>query len=136
MKHYSLEDAEALLPRVIPVLESLRDAYRELRALEASVAAQSRGASGDGNLLADPWEKAPAEGGNRLEALHQQVRRAATQLDGWGIELKDPDKGLIDFFHERDGRVVYLCFHLGETTIGFWHELSAGFAGRQPLNGQ
>ncbi|HUX86133.1 MAG TPA: DUF2203 family protein [Chloroflexota bacterium] len=41
--------------------------------------------------------------------------------------------GLVDFPAERDGRVVYLCWRRGEDQIHYWHELDAGFAGRQPL---
>ena len=75
------------------------------------------------------------EGGgeNHIERLNQRIRQSAAQLDRWGIELKDPEKGLIDFFHERDGRMVYLCFQLGETAIAHWHDLHTGFAGRQPI---
>ena len=136
MKHYSLEEAADLLPRVIPVLEALRTAYVELRALEASVSAQRRTATGDGHILADPWEEGGRHGDNRLEVLGRAVREAAAQLDRWSIELKDPEKGLIDFFHVRDGRTVYLCFCLGEREIGYWHELNAGFAGRQPIGNE
>ena len=50
-----------------------------------------------------------------------------------GILLKDPDRGLVDFPVLREGREVYLCWLLGETTIEFWHDIDAGFAGRQPL---
>jgi len=48
-------------------------------------------------------------------------------------ELTDIDQGLIDFRAEMDGREVYLCWKLGEERIDWWHELDAGFAGRQPL---
>jgi hypothetical protein len=130
MRLYALEEARAMLPDVIPVVTRLRDAYLELRAISASVAAQRRGASGDGHLLADPWSEA---GKDRVDVLNAAVHEAAKKLDAWGIEIKDPEKGLIDFYHEREGRVVYLCFHLGEEDIGYWHELAAGFAGRQPL---
>jgi len=130
VKLYTVAEARELLPRVIPVLESLREAYLGIRAMQAVVAGQSRGASGDGHLLANPWAN---DGENRMEDLDVQLRRAATQLDRWGIEIKDPDRGLIDFFHERDGRVVYLCYLRGEAELGFWHELGTGFAGRQPL---
>ena len=47
--------------------------------------------------------------------------------------MKDPERGLIDFYHERDGQVVYLCWQLGEPDIEWWHDTEAGFAGRQPL---
>ncbi len=130
MKRYSVDEARTLLPEVIPVLEELRSAYVELRAVQASVAAHARGASGDGNLLANPWQD---KGEDRIGALSDSLQVAARKLDRWGIEIKDPEKGLIDFFHERDGRTVYLCYHLGEPDIGYWHELEAGFAGRQPL---
>ena len=128
---YTLEEASALLPRVIPVVERLRDAYLKLRALQAATAADARGATGDGSLLADPWGD---EGGeNRIDALNHDLRQAAAQLDRWGVELKDPERGLIDFRHERDGEVVYLCYMLGEPGIRFWHTLEGGFAARQPL---
>lgn len=130
MRLYTVEEAQEALPEIIPVLERVREAYVELRALQARLATDVRGASGDGHLLANPWH----EGGrNRMEELNRQLQRAAAELDRRGVELKDPAKGLIDFFHEHDGRVVYLCFQLGEPRIEHWHELQAGFAGRQPL---
>ena len=131
MRLYTEAEARAILPTVIPVVEKLRTSFVELRALQAIIAAESRGASGDGNLLADPWA---AQGGdNRAERLNRDLRSAAGQLGELGIEVKDPEKGLIDFYHRRDGRVVCLCYLLGEPELAFWHELQAGFAGRQPL---
>ena len=55
------------------------------------------------------------------------------EFDARGIVLRDLDRGLIDFPSLRDGREVYLCWIDGETDIGFWHELDAGYAGRQEL---
>src|SRR5215207_3390025 len=130
MKLYTLKEARILLPKVIPVVEALRDAFIELRAVQASVAAHARGASGDGHLMVDPWSE---KGENRVDELNGIVQRAAAQLDRWEIEVKDPEKGLIDFFHERQTRTVYLCYLLGEEQLAYWHELDGGFAGRQPL---
>lgn len=130
MRLYTVEEARSILPEVIATVTELRDALVELRALQASVEAQARGASADGSLLADPFDD---EGENRMEHLKAVIQRAAAALDRRGIEIKDPDRGLIDFFSERDGRVVYLCYLLGEAELGYWHELHAGFAGRQPL---
>jgi len=48
--------------------------------------------------------------------------------------LKDVDAGLVDFVGMRNGREVYLCWRYGEEEIGFWHELNAGFSGRQPVD--
>src|SRR5260370_36452525 len=63
----------------------------------------------------------------------QTLRALAAELERFGCELKDPDTGLIDFLSLRDGRVVYLCWRLGEERVNYWHELQTGFAGRQPL---
>ena len=49
------------------------------------------------------------------------------------IVLRDLDRGLIDFPAVREGREVYLCWVDGEDDIAFWHDLDAGYAGRQPL---
>jgi len=130
MRLYSVEEARAMLPRVIPVLEQVRDAFLHLRAFQAAAGADARGATGDGNLLANPWAD---RGENQVEVHNESLRRAAALLDGWGIEVKDPEKGLIDFRHERHGEVVCLCYMLGEPDISYWHTPQAGFAGRQPL---
>jgi hypothetical protein len=130
MRVYTLEEARALLPRVVPVLQQLREVFKALRAMEAETSAAAGGASGNGHLGEDPW----AEGGqNRIEELNRALRRLAAQLEAWGVELKDPEKGLIDFYTRRQGELVYLCFMLGEDDIAYWHSLQAGFAGRQPL---
>ena len=69
----------------------------------------------------------------RAEQLVEQLNERLARLNAWGIELKGLDEGLIDFPSEREGRVVYLCWRLGEERIEWWHELDTGFAGRQPL---
>lgn len=130
---YTVAEARALLSEVIPVLERMRSTTQRIRALEAAVAVDARGATGDGNLLTTPWEH--TEGGENLaDLLARQLRGAVGQLAIWGIEIKDPQKGLIDFRHQRNGEVVYLCYQLGETDIEYWHTISSGFAGRQKLD--
>jgi hypothetical protein len=130
MRLYTPDQAQALLKEVVPVVEQIREAFLELRALQASLAAGARSASGDGNLVADPWSE---EGSDRVAQLNAVLRSAAAQLDGWGTELKDPEQGLIDFYWEREGEVVYLCYRLGEPELAWWHRLADGFAGRQAL---
>lgn len=135
MRLYTVAEARELLPKVVPVLQRLQSAIRRLRALEAAVAADARGASGDGNLLTTPWEHGETSGENLAETLGTVVRRSTAELDAWGIELKDPDRGLIDFHHLRQGEDVYLCYMLGEEDIGWWHPIAGGFAGRQRIRG-
>ena len=131
MRLYTLEEARETLPRVVPVLQRLRGSFVELRALQAAVEAHSRGASGDGNLIADPFSE--GEGANRVDELNRALRAAAARLNDWGIEVKDPERGLIDFYSRRGDEVVFLCYELGEETITHWHSLGEGYAGRQPV---
>ena len=57
-----------------------------------------------------------------------------SQVRKMGVIVKDLDKGLIDFPHLKDDHVVYLCWKLGEESIDFWHEIEAGFGGRERLS--
>lgn len=124
---FTLAEANALLPTLIPVLEALRSDR------EAALAAQ-RGLE----------ELTPAMRGNgagmRAAELEQQLRQLAPRIAAGvrkisrlGVEIKDLEHGLIDFPSERDGRVVYLCWRLGEDRIAYWHETDDGFRGRQAL---
>ncbi len=77
----------------------------------------------------------------RAEALERDVATIARDIEQFrqelaalGVEFKDAVLGLVDFPAERDGRTVYLCWRLGEPEVDYWHELSAGYAGRQPLD--
>ena len=58
---------------------------------------------------------------------------ATENIHALGVEIKDLDRGLCDFPALREGRVVYLCWVFGEDDIEWWHDIEAGFAGRQPL---
>ena len=72
---------------------------------------------------------------NRKEtdaAVHR-LRNLAQEINDSGIILKDLERGLVDFPALWEGREVYLCWLLGESSIQFWHEIDTGFAGRQPL---
>lgn len=63
----------------------------------------------------------------------QGLNESAIQLNGLGCELKDPNRGLVDFYGYVNGELVYLCWQRGEAEIGFWHTLEAGFPGRKPI---
>lgn len=131
MRLYTLEEAKALLPDLVPILVDIREAYLRLRALQAARGAEARAATADGHLLVDPFDATAAPG--EPERLEARIRSGIETLAGHGLELKDPARGLIDFFHERDGETVYLCYQLGEATVGYWHTIAAGFAGRRPV---
>jgi hypothetical protein len=67
-------------------------------------------------------------------ALLQTLLAALGTLQDAGVQIKDPKAGLLDFPARRAGRLVLLCWSVGEETVGHWHEIEDGFAGRQPLD--
>jgi hypothetical protein len=75
----------------------------------------------------------PPAAQGRLEVAMHKLEDYEDELAEIGCELKDRQTGLIDFVGRHQGRDVYLCWKLGEDRISHWHELDAGFAGRQPV---
>lgn len=74
------------------------------------------------------------EGGTNYVQNLYEIGRITTELNDLGIQLKDYARGLIDFPSIREGRIVLLCWQLGENErIEWWHEQDGGFAGRKPL---
>ena len=121
-RHYSLEQARAQLPWVEQRLAALRDARARLTDTEA------RQALADGS---------PTNGGGhpgkQVGEAFVELQNGIAAFDQRGIILRDLDSGLIDFPSVRDGEEIYLCWIDGESDIGFWHELDAGYPGRRPL---
>jgi hypothetical protein len=74
-----------------------------------------------------------AGGSVYVKSLYE-LGKLTLEIDALGVQLKDYARGLIDFPAMRDGRVVLLCWQIGEgEEIEWWHDLETGFAGRQPL---
>lgn len=69
-----------------------------------------------------------------LEQDQEQMQALVDELTGLGVEIKDFFTGLVDFPCWSNGREIYLCWKLDEPTIGYWHEIEAGFAGRKKLS--
>ena len=80
-----------------------------------------------------PSKQRTAEIEKELEIAKERLNGLLDELSDVGCELKDFQTGLIDFIGRHQNRDVYLCWKLGEAQIGYWHELDAGFAGRQPI---
>jgi len=117
-----------MLPRLVPILKRVVEVARTVRGQQALVAAAARGVTADGHGLADPFEKS-----DTMAQLNRTLEEAVALIRSWGIELKDAERGLVDFYAERNGQIVYLCFLYGEDDVKWWHTLEGGFAGRQPL---
>jgi hypothetical protein len=130
MAHYfTREEAESLLPQISIVLLQIQDCREVLQQKEEELGALHALAMGNGHHLHVRINNLQKELAEQIQAMQDLIN----ELSSFGCELKDPSIGLIDFLSLRNGREVYLCWHLGEERINFWHYLDAGFAGRQPL---
>lgn len=130
MTTFTLDQAEALLPQVREELLAMQALKRSIDDMRADLAQAAERSSGNGHVRSeDPL----ASKRRRAEELVEQLNARLARINAWGVELKGLDEGLIDFPSERAGRVVCLCWKLGEERIAWWHEIDAGFAGRQPL---
>ena len=129
-KLFTVEQANAMLPLVRAIVGDLSRLYRDLvgRHERLEHLASSR-KSAKGDPYADELQQMESE----LERDKLKLREYVSELQQLGIECKDPGRGLIDFPSEMDGNIVYLCWQLDEPEVLFWHDIDAGFAGRQSL---
>ena len=130
MKLYTLAEAEAMLPQIRDELLSMQASKREVDDVRAYLEHAVSTTGGNGHVRD---ENTLAEKRRRAEALVEDINARLRLINDWGIELKGLDEGLIDFPSDREGRVVYLCWRLGEDAIAWWHEIEEGFPGRRPL---
>jgi hypothetical protein len=130
-RHFTREEATALLEEVRPVAEALVAHRRALTVAAARRARITARISGNGGDF-DPQE--PRELDEQLEREAEAVKRAVEQLRRLGVLVKDLDRGLVDFPSLRDGEEVLLCWQVGEEEIAHWHGVDEGFAGRKPLD--
>lgn len=125
MKIFTVEEANALLPSVRKIVARIRGAHKSLSRYREEVKKASEAAENGGGGIVDGVQYATI-----LGTLTEQL----SELEGLGVQLKDFERGLVDFPSLRDGRMVLLCWQLGEgDELEWWHDVDAGFAGRTPL---
>ncbi len=125
---YSIDDANAALVEVEPILSALRDERQELiRLRDRALAGRVDGG--------DAAETRAEERRLRLkmQGLIDQMQAGVMRLDELSVTLRDIETGLIDFPALVAGRQVWLCWRLGEGPVDWWHELETGFSSRQRL---
>lgn len=121
-RFFTVQEANELIPFLSSKLHELRALHQNLRVWEAL------NPSADDIALRGGMP-APARYVELLVSLSELVDDICSE----GCQLKDLDSGLVDFPTIWEGREVFLCWQLGEAEVGHWHEIEAGFAGRQSL---
>jgi hypothetical protein len=126
-KYFSVEEANRSLPLVKAIVE---DIVRQSRRVESLQERLDRVLRGPRRKFDDLYSEELAQTQAELEIEEEKLQSYSDELKSLGVELKGED-GLCDFRSIMNGREVYLCWRLGEPEVMFWHDLDAGFAGRQ-----
>jgi len=125
MKLFTVQEANALLPNVRVILAKIQRAHRRLSQFREEAKKASEAAEQGGGGI---------DSGVAYAAALTDLTVQLSELETLGVQLKDFERGLVDFPSLRDGRVVLLCWQLGEgDEVEWWHDVDAGFAGRTPL---
>ncbi|MBY0525881.1 MAG: DUF2203 domain-containing protein [Gemmataceae bacterium] len=132
-KYYSVAEANATLPLVRAIVRDIAELARDLHERQERL---ERVRPNDRKLRNEAYQEEVDRVLAEIERDRGRMREFAGELAQLGIEMKDPYVGLIDFPCWMGNREVYLCWRLGEADVGFWHELEAGFAGRQKINSE
>ena len=127
---YSLEDANRALPLVRAIVADIVNLARGIsdrrHHLDYLLPDSRRGSS-------DPYTEELQEVQLQLDREQARLADYAAELGELGVELKDAGTGLVDFPALMNGRIVYLCWQLGEPQVGHWHDLDAGYSGRKSI---
>ena len=121
---FTLVEAQSLLPVLRSLLLEISEVWNHVREVNPKVQQARDNAQFDGY----------SEFGVEYVESVSHLMLLIHQIKDMGVLLKDAEKGLCDFPYLRQGKIVYLCWQLGEERIEYWHEIETGFAGREPLD--
>jgi len=121
-KHYTREEARALLPKLRLWLERLAEVRADLEKNDRRLAGLMTGGQDTGGKLV-----------NQSVKLLGELKQILQQFQDREIIIKDLQRGLVDFPALIGGREVFLCWEKDEDDVEFWHDIDSGYAGREPL---
>lgn len=121
-KHYTRDEARSLLPEVRGWLKRLAELHGELQKAEGRIESLRAGGADVGGRLVNEWIRTIAA----IEKVLMEFQRRE-------IQVKDVERGLVDFPAFVGGKEVFLCWEQDEEDVEFWHELDAGYGGRERL---
>jgi hypothetical protein len=131
-RHFTLAEAQELLPTLQSWLQTAVEARQRMAAAEESMQEMRRRVAQMGGVRPD--RALAIELKMRRDSAEEEIRRSVEAISSLDVQVKDLDSGLIDFPTLYRGREVLLCYRLGEMGITHWHETDAGFSGRQPIS--
>jgi hypothetical protein len=129
-RFFSVAEANSALPLVRAIVQDITTLAHELSERRERLHRLKRR---DRLRLSEAHEEELQQVGAELDRGQEKMEEYVRELAQLGVELKEYFIGLVDFPSLMDGRTVYLCWRLGEPEVAHWHELDAGFAGRQKL---
>lgn len=129
---FTLEEAQSLLPVLESLLRNAISGKKFIEDVDSEFQELAHRVFLGGGMFLNvvPLARRKAE----REKAVQRVKDALAEIDAMGVQVKDLDMGLLDFPCEVEGRIVLLCWKLGEKAILHWHTVSEGFAGRKPID--
>jgi len=130
-KYFTWEEAQTLLPVLESLLRTCMEGKKVIEEVEAELQGVGKRIFSSGGMFVDLGRLAMRKGLRDKAAL--RVKDAMGEIDSIGVQVKDLDIGLLDFPAVYEDQVILLCWKMGETSIGHWHDTQAGFAGRKPL---
>ena len=129
---FTLGEAQALLPVLSDLMQTAMRAQRQVEAMDQEMQALISRILLSGGIQVDPLHTGRLK--SERERANQQVEDAVREIGASGAQVKDLDLGLLDFPYLLSGRLVLLCWKLGEPLIEHWHGVDEGYANRKPLD--
>jgi hypothetical protein len=129
---FTLQEAQNLLPVLESLLRTAMDGKKLIEAVDNELQELAHRVLMSGGLLVNVVQMARRKA-EREKAIHR-VKDTLAEINAIGVQVKDIEIGLLDFPCKVEGRVVLLCWKLGEQGITHWHTSSEGFAGRKPVD--
>jgi hypothetical protein len=129
---FSVDDANKLIVELRPLVQRLVAAKTELDQLNARVDVLQLTLAGAAPTNPDNQELRSAM--ERRTQVVEQIQQGVKSIHKRGALVKDLDKGLLDFYALLGDRLIFLCWHLGESEVAHWHSIEGGFSERQPLD--
>jgi hypothetical protein len=129
---FTLQEAQNLLPVLESLLRAAMDSKKLIEAVDNELQELAHCVLMSGGLLVNVVQMARRKA-ERERAIHR-VKDTLAEINAIGVQVKDIEIGLLDFPCKVEGRIVLLCWKLGEKGITHWHTSSEGFAGRKPVD--